>query len=53
MLKNGHKYHLSTAMQSEYLVKHPQIPPDVVKGQNFQSHASDIYAFGRVIKTVK
>ena len=52
MLKNGRKYHLSTAMQSEYLVKHPQIPPDVVKGQNFQSHASDIYAFGRVIKTV-
>lgn len=51
-LKNGRRYSLSTSVQKEYSVRHPQIPPDVVCGTNAQSHASDIYAFGRVIGIV-
>ena len=50
--KHGHRYHLSCSIQTEYLIKHPQIPPDVVKGENTQSHASDVYTFGRVLKAV-
>lgn len=51
-LKRGRRYHLAPSVQKTYLIKHPQIPPDIVHGRNCQSHASDIYAFGRVIKQV-
>ena len=39
---NGCRYSLSCSTQREYFVKHPQIPPDVVKGENCQSHASEL-----------
>ena len=51
-LENGRKYSLLSSLQKQYLVQHPQIPPDVVCGMNRQSHASDVYAFGRVIGIV-
>ena len=42
MLKHGHRYHLSRSIQTEYLIKHPQIPPDVVKGE-IHSHMQVMY----------
>ena len=33
-------------------MKHSHIPPDVVYGRSRQSHASDVYAFGKVIKHI-
>ena len=48
----GRKYHLSPSLQQEYLKNHPQVPPDVVAGESVQSHASDIYSFGRVLMAI-
>ena len=50
--EKGRKYALSISEQQMYLKKHPQIPPDVVSGISRQSHASDIYGFGRVIQAI-
>ena len=52
LLKNGQRYHLAPSLQKEYLMKHSHIPPDVVYGRSRQSHASDVYAFGKVIKHI-
>ena len=51
-LKSGRRYHLTPSVQKKYLHEHPQLPPDIISGRNSQSHASDVYAFGRVIKHV-
>lgn len=50
--EKGQKYSLSRSEQQRYLRKYLQIPPDVISGVSMQSHASDIYAFGRIIRAV-
>ena len=51
-VKNATKYSLSCSLRKEYLVNHPQIPPDVVNGISHPSLASDVYSFGRVLRVV-
>lgn len=46
------KYSLSKEGKQEYSKKHPQIAPDLRDGHCLQSFASDIYAFGRVVKSI-
>ena len=48
----GTRYKLSREAQQKYARNHPQIAPEVRKGHNNQSFASDVYSTGRVIHKI-
>lgn len=45
-------YQLSKEQKQKYKVIHPQVAPEVRDGINKQSHASDIYSFGRIMQHI-
>lgn len=51
-VENSRLYHLSLKQQTFYSQHYPQIAPEVRRGVCRQSFASDIFAFGRVLKKI-
>ena len=51
-VKNGKKYNLSAVEKRRYKLVHPQVPPDVVDGIRIQDKLSDVYSFGRILKSI-
>lgn len=51
-VENSRFYHLSLEQQKYYSLHYPQVAPEVRRGVCRQSFASDIFAFGRVLKKV-
>ncbi len=45
-------YHLSPEQKERYKAHHPQVAPEVRNGVSTQSFASDMYAFGRVLRQI-
>ena len=52
LAEDSQMYKLSATQRKKYAKNHPQIPPDVVNGYKAPGYASDVYAFGRVIKAI-
>lgn len=49
----GKRYTLSAKDKKAYIVKHPQIAPDLRDGLTRQCQATDIYSVGRIISSIK
>ena len=49
---NTRKYSLTEDEKKEYRAKHKHIAPDLVDGTNKPSPSSDIYSYGRIIKSI-
>ena len=48
----GRKYSLSSEQREIYKKEHSQVAPDLRDGLVVQSHLTDIYSFGRIVKRV-
>ena len=51
-VSDGKQYKLSLAERRRYAIEHPQVAPDLRDGHCRQSHSSDVYSLGRVIKQI-
>lgn len=43
---------LSQEKQKKYMEDFPHIAPEIITGKSGQSHKSDIYSFGKVVKSI-
>ena len=52
LIKNTRKYSLTKEGKSEYRAKHKHIAPDLIDGIATPSTSSDMYSYGRIVKSI-